>query len=194
MQTVGRLAKRHGISRSTLLYYDSIGLLRPSARGEGEYRHYCDADEARLERILGYRRLGFSLDRIRRLLDAPASALRAAFLRRLDELRVEAARLREKQKLLVGLLEGPEAPESLEDHLGLLDKDTLVALLDASGVGPAERDRLHEAFEQSAPGRHQAFLEFLGMEPDEIAAVRAASLPAVISGNDHFTQSEQPCS
>ncbi len=29
--TVGQLARRSGLSRATLLYYDRLGLLRPSA-------------------------------------------------------------------------------------------------------------------------------------------------------------------
>lgn len=38
--TVGRLTKKFGLSRSTLLYYDSIGLLTPAAHMKGEYRTY----------------------------------------------------------------------------------------------------------------------------------------------------------
>ena len=30
--TIGRLARQHGLSRSTLLYYDRIDLLHPSGR------------------------------------------------------------------------------------------------------------------------------------------------------------------
>ena len=48
--TVGRLAKRFGLSRSTLLYYDRLGLLCPSGRSGGDYRLYEDADAQRLDR------------------------------------------------------------------------------------------------------------------------------------------------
>jgi hypothetical protein len=40
MLTIGRLAERFGLSRSTLLYYDSIELLSPSARSDANYRLY----------------------------------------------------------------------------------------------------------------------------------------------------------
>ncbi len=38
MLTVGKLAEDFGLSRSTLLYYDRIGLLQPAARTEKGYR------------------------------------------------------------------------------------------------------------------------------------------------------------
>ena len=47
--TVGRLARRFGLSRSTLLYYDSVGLLRPSDRSPAGYRLYTEKDLSRLE-------------------------------------------------------------------------------------------------------------------------------------------------
>jgi len=53
--TVGRLGELCGISRSTLLYYDSLGLLSPSGRSPSGYRLYSEADRARLERILAFR-------------------------------------------------------------------------------------------------------------------------------------------
>ena len=51
MYTIGKLAKKFDLSRSTLLYYDSIGLLKPSSRTESEYRQYSEDDAARLEQI-----------------------------------------------------------------------------------------------------------------------------------------------
>jgi len=39
-ETVGRLARRFGLSRSALLYYHRIGLLVPSMGGDGRYRRY----------------------------------------------------------------------------------------------------------------------------------------------------------
>ena len=64
MITVGRLAKRFGLSRSTLLYYDSIGLLRPTGRSAKGYRLYSEDDAARLEKICLYRQTGLSLDEV----------------------------------------------------------------------------------------------------------------------------------
>ena len=49
MYTVSKIAQRFGLSRSTLLYYDRIGLLSPSGRSPGDYRLYDQADCDRLE-------------------------------------------------------------------------------------------------------------------------------------------------
>jgi len=47
MYTVGSLARSFGLSRSTLLYYDSIGLCKPSGRSAANYRTYTENDRAR---------------------------------------------------------------------------------------------------------------------------------------------------
>ena len=38
MQTISQAAKKFKLSRSTLLYYDRIGLLRPTERTAAGYR------------------------------------------------------------------------------------------------------------------------------------------------------------
>jgi DNA-binding transcriptional MerR regulator len=52
--TIGRIARIFGLSRSTLLYYDSIGLLTPTGRSDAGYRLYSEDDRKRLERINDY--------------------------------------------------------------------------------------------------------------------------------------------
>jgi DNA-binding transcriptional MerR regulator len=69
MLTVTRLARSCGLSRSTLLYYESIGLLRPPARNNGNYRCYSERDLLRLQQICVYRDAGLKLEDIRALLD-----------------------------------------------------------------------------------------------------------------------------
>jgi len=55
MYRISELARRFGLSRSTLLYYDRIGLMRPSHRTAAGYRVYTSEDEQRLEAICNYR-------------------------------------------------------------------------------------------------------------------------------------------
>src|SRR5262245_19662656 len=49
--SISRLARAFGLSRSTLLYYDRIGLLAPSGRTGSGYRSYSEKDYRQLERI-----------------------------------------------------------------------------------------------------------------------------------------------
>ncbi len=69
--TVNKLAKLAGISVRTLHYYDEIGLLNPSYQAENGYRYYEEAELLRLQQILFFRELDFSLEKIRSILDAP---------------------------------------------------------------------------------------------------------------------------
>jgi len=78
---VGEVAALAGITVRTLHHYDRIGLLTPSQRSATGYRRYTPADLDRLHRVLVYRELGFSLEEVATLLDAP-EADPAAHLRR----------------------------------------------------------------------------------------------------------------
>ena len=63
--TVGRVADLSGVTIRTLHHYDEVGLLSPEGRSASGYRIYEDRDLERLQRILFYRELGFTLMRSR---------------------------------------------------------------------------------------------------------------------------------
>ena len=69
--TVHEVSKLTGVSIRTLQYYDKIGLLKPSAYTDAGYRLYDDTALERLQQILLFRELEFSLTEIREMLDAP---------------------------------------------------------------------------------------------------------------------------
>ncbi|GAA1650085.1 MerR family transcriptional regulator [Catellatospora bangladeshensis] len=83
--TVGKVADLAGVTVRTLHHYDEIGLLSPSERSHSGYRRYDDADLERLQQILFYRELGFSLEEIAAILDDP-QAEPATHMRRQHEL------------------------------------------------------------------------------------------------------------
>jgi MerR family transcriptional regulator, thiopeptide resistance regulator len=76
--TVKQLADLAGVSVRTLHYYDEIDLLKPSSVGENGYRYYADDEVLRLQQILFFRELDFSLQAIRTILDDPAFDVVAA--------------------------------------------------------------------------------------------------------------------
>jgi MerR family transcriptional regulator, thiopeptide resistance regulator len=84
--TVGAVAKLAGVSVRLLHHYDRIGLLEPSGRSAAGYRIYSLADLKRLQQVLFYRELGFTLEDIARILADPGQ----------DEL----AHLRQQHRLL----------------------------------------------------------------------------------------------
>lgn len=71
MMTVHEVSRYTGVSVRTLQYYDKIGLLAPDAYTESGYRLYGDAALEKLEQILLFRTLRFSLSEIRTLVSRP---------------------------------------------------------------------------------------------------------------------------
>ncbi|MEV0275588.1 MerR family transcriptional regulator [Streptomyces sp. NPDC050610] len=69
--SVGQTAGFAGVTVRTLHHYDKAGLLTPSDRSAAGYRLYSDADLARLQQILFYRELGFSLEETGAVLAGP---------------------------------------------------------------------------------------------------------------------------
>jgi DNA-binding transcriptional MerR regulator len=68
---VKKLAHISGVSVRTLHHYDRIGLLKPSIRTQARYRLYGEPQLLRLQQILFYKELDFSLEEIRAILDDP---------------------------------------------------------------------------------------------------------------------------
>src|SRR5450830_1484852 len=63
-----------GLTARSVRYYEEVGLLRPAARSEGDYRLYDDTDVDRLRFIKGLRDdAGFSLAEIAQLLEDEAA-------------------------------------------------------------------------------------------------------------------------
>lgn len=58
---IGDLEKQSGISAHTLRYYEKAGLLKPSQRGENNYRHYSQDDLISAKFIKRSKACGFSL-------------------------------------------------------------------------------------------------------------------------------------
>ncbi|QHV93770.1 MerR family transcriptional regulator [Spirosoma endbachense] len=68
---VHKLAKLAGISVRTLHHYDRLGLLKPAVRTEARYRLYGDQELLRLQQILFYKELDFSLEEILQMVKDP---------------------------------------------------------------------------------------------------------------------------
>jgi DNA-binding transcriptional MerR regulator len=104
--TVGAVARLAGVSVRTLHHYDEIGLLTPAGRSPAGYRLYSLADLGRLQQILYYRELGFSLEEIVQIVADPGQDA-ANHLRRQHRLLRE--QISRRQALLAAIEKEMEA-------------------------------------------------------------------------------------
>ena len=122
--TVGDVARLAGVTVRTLHHYDQVGLLSPTGRTASGYRQYSDTDLERLQQILGYREMGFSLDDVAAVLDGaadPVDHLRRQhqlLLDRIDRLqRLATAVEKTMEARLMGIKLNPEEMfEVFGDH------------------------------------------------------------------------------
>lgn len=103
MLKVGELATRAGLTVRTLHHYDSLGLLRPSARSDAGYRLYNRDDVARLQQIQALRAFGLSLGDIGAYLDSPAGSPLAIVERQLTALERQIREAAQMRDQLLGL-------------------------------------------------------------------------------------------
>lgn len=175
MLTVTQLARRCGLSRTALLYYESIGIMPPPRRSGGNYRLYGEADAQRLEQIRAYREAGLTLEDIRAILHPKMGrtgrGAAGVLERRLIELDAEITMLRSHQRAILKLLEH----SALRKGNKMITKDKWVAIMRGCGLSEEQMSRWHAEFERAAPAEHQEFLEFLHIPTEEIASIRARS-------------------
>lgn len=69
--TVKQLAKLAGVSARTIHYYDEIGLLKPSFKEKNGYRKYEEKELLKMQQILFFRELDFSLEKIKNIFASP---------------------------------------------------------------------------------------------------------------------------
>ncbi|WP_337249452.1 MerR family transcriptional regulator [Shewanella sp. KX20019] len=77
-----------------------IGLLKPSARSDSNYRLYSSKDVQRIEKIASYREAGLSLESIADILDSNESESATVLEERLINLNKEISQLRQQQRVV----------------------------------------------------------------------------------------------
>lgn len=122
----GEFAARAHVSLRTVRYYDRIGLLSPSAHSDAGARLYNDADLGRMQQILLYKYLGFSLDDIREMTMAGADQ---HFL--LETMRVQQKLVQERIGQMQAVAEALSSTMSALKKGQEVDYDHMLALIDS---------------------------------------------------------------
>ncbi|KMO22821.1 Cu(I)-responsive transcriptional regulator [Methylobacterium indicum] len=117
---IGQAARTSGVSAKMIRHYESIGLVPPADRRDSGYRDYGVADLHRLGFIRHARDLGFSLDRIRVLLDlwsdpgrsnADVKAIAEAHVRELEERARQLNEMADALRSLADACDGDGRPD-----------------------------------------------------------------------------------
>src|SRR4030095_16293702 len=128
--SISKLARAFGLSRSTLLYYDRIGLLAPSGRTGSGYRYYSEKDYLRLERIYRFREAGLALKDIRAVLLSGGKPGVKLLDKRMREIAVNIVSLKNQQRVVAGMLSRIASGSTSAP----VDVELWVEMLEAAGM------------------------------------------------------------
>jgi DNA-binding transcriptional MerR regulator len=171
--TIARAARAVGLSRTTLMYYERLGLIRPLRREGSRYRTFRPDDLQVLFLIGRWRAIGLPLATIRRLLAdrrGVAGALRD-HLRALDR---SVAALQDQRRLTLEML-GGGAPGQARSPV---TKAAWTAMFRAIGMNDEQMRKWHAQFERRNSAGHGEFLRSLGIGRAEIGRIRKWCLDA----------------
>ena len=178
---ISEIARAGGLSRSTLLFYDRLGLLGSSGRTAAGYRLYSDKDLKRLRRIRQFREAGLSLKEVAAVLATGGTPGTKLLERRMRKTADDIIALKNRQRLLTGMLRKVAAGKRPR----CVDKQMWVQMLRAAGMDQRAMHRWHTEFESRSPDGHQEFLLSLGIPPTEAARIRRLSRPAGPAARNH---------
>ncbi len=106
---ISEIEKITSVPSKTIRYYEDIQLLPAPSRLANGYRNYEESDVTRIKLVSGARRLDFSLDEIRELLDlrdleiAPCGTLLTMLDKKAEEINQRISELKQLEKDLQGL-------------------------------------------------------------------------------------------
>lgn len=168
----GEFAKMAKVTLRTIRYYDKQNLLKPSYVNEHGARFYTDGDLMKLQQILLFKYLGFSLSEIREMtLDHPD---RHVLLNSLDiQLKLVKDRMEQMQLVEQAIQETADTirQEKQVDwhqmmeliHLTSMEKSLKNQYLDASNI--SARIRLHELYSRNGQGWFPWLFEQCQLKP-----------------------------
>ncbi|GAA5702271.1 MerR family transcriptional regulator [Streptomyces avermitilis] len=179
--SVGQVSAFAGVTVRTLHHYDRTGLLSPSGRSHAGYRLYSDADLARLQQILFYRELGFSLDETAAILRDPQANVLERLRARQRQLSEEITRLQQLAEVAERAIEVQQTgvsltPQERFDVFGEITFDLSYAT--EAQLKWRHSDGQREAMARAAAHTKEDWRQLMG----EAAAWRAELLAAFDDG------------
>lgn len=115
--SIGEFGKATGLSIKALRIYEEKGILIPYTRSESRYRVYTAEQTAIAQQVVQFKRLGFSLEQIKLLLqETDGRSLQEILERRLQESRVAVHILANQIESLETILTSLKLGQELSEH------------------------------------------------------------------------------
>lgn len=204
--TVHQVAELTGITIRALHYYDEIGLLKPTKADKTKYRLYSENDLEKLQQILFYREVGFSLKEIKELLSAPIYSKREALERHSELLMLRKKKIEELICLVNDTLAGKNNYSFAafsNSEISALQEKYRNEVIERWGStheyqefstffslkAEKERNRKWNDFLMRSQGIFERLAEFQGEEPT-LAAVQSI----VVEWQEYISENFYPCS
>ena len=123
--TVGQIAKSLGVSSQTLRHYESLGLITSQRNDDNQYRTYAVEDTRSLFMISIYRSMGFSLPKIKQMLqEMTMNEVKTSFQQRIDDVNEQLQQLELLKRSLKNIIVGLKWLKKQQEHTGLKKKVT----------------------------------------------------------------------
>jgi DNA-binding transcriptional MerR regulator len=165
--TIARAARAVGLSRTTLMYYERLGLIRPLRRAGSRYRTFRPHDLQTLFLIGRWRAIGLPLATIRRLLVDPRE-IPGALRDHLGALEKNVTALQQQRRLTLEMLGGRARGGAGTP----VTKAAWTSMFRSIGLTDEQMRQWHARFERSNSAGHLAFLRSLGIGRAEIGRIR----------------------
>ena len=172
---IKEFARLSGVSVRTLHYYDEIGLLKPCFVDEQNgYRFYDEVSLGRMQEILFYRELDFSLKSIREILASPHYDKQTALAKQKRLLTLKKERL----ERLIAALEGAEKGEMTMNVLDNNEYETARRQYEAEAKERWGATAAYKEYENKADAVTDDVAAGLMAVFGDFAACKAAGEPA----------------
>jgi DNA-binding transcriptional MerR regulator len=164
--SIARAARAVGLSRTTLMYYERLGLIRPMRRTGSRYRTFRPDDLQALFLIARWRAIGLPLATIRRLLP-DRQEVKGALRDHLRALEKSISALQGQRRLTLEMLGG-----NTPGPAGTVTKAAWTGMFRSIGMNDEQMRQWHAEFERRNGAGHVAFLRSLGISRAEIGRIR----------------------
>ncbi|GAB2552571.1 MerR family transcriptional regulator [Gracilibacillus alcaliphilus] len=171
---IGELAKLTGLSIRTLRYYDQIGLFSPSEYTASGHRRYTDQDLQRLQQILAFKQMGFSLEDIQQALKKEGRVIVKSIDQQIEHISEEIL----VQQTLLDQLKRIREALSQKENIAIEELTYLFELMrvDRSKYfTKTQLDQITEAFAANETEKHNA--NMFKMLLDQLRAKKEAGIP-----------------